>query len=160
MRRYEQVEHAPRMVVQLLDDEVADLAVLRGPDDFLISPALGGQFIAQLIEQPERRAALLALYGGDDASIRMIRCDRMGLVGTFTMNELVTAAFEAGVLAIGWRRTADGSVVLNADGFTDHDRRADQHRHRQHRHVPRRHLLPHGRLRDAATIHRQREQLT
>ncbi|HUS43107.1 MAG TPA: hypothetical protein VMY16_10600 [Ilumatobacteraceae bacterium] len=118
MRRYEQAEHAPRMVVQLLDDEVADLAVLTGPDDFLISPTLGGQFIAQLIEQPERRAALLALYGGDDASIRMIRCDRLGLVGAFTMNELVTSAYEAGVLAIGWRRTVDGSVVLNADGGT------------------------------------------
>ena len=118
MRRYEQAEHAPRMVVQLLDDEVADLAVLRGPDDFLISPALGGQFIAELIEQPERRAALLALYGGDDASIRMIRCDRMGLVGTFTMNELVMSAYELGVLAIGWRHIVDGSVVLNADAGT------------------------------------------
>ena len=118
MRRYEQAEHAPRMVVQLLDDEVADVAVLRGPDDFLISPALGGQFIAQLIEQPERRAALLALYSGDDASIRMVRCDRMSLVGTFTMDELVMSAYELGVLAIGWRHIVDGSVVLNADGGT------------------------------------------
>jgi hypothetical protein len=104
-----------RFVVQLLDAGHADLAVLTGPDDFLISSALGSQFIAQLIEQPERRAVLLALYSGDDASIRMIRCDRLDLVGTYSMADIVAAAYAAGVLAIGWRHTADGSVVLNAD---------------------------------------------
>jgi voltage-gated potassium channel Kch len=114
-RRYSPGERTPRLVVQLLDDDHADLAVLTGPDDFLISSALGSQFIAQLIEQPERRAVLLALYGGDDASIRMIRCGRLDLVGTYTMVEIVAAAYAAGVLAIGWRHTADGSVVLNAD---------------------------------------------
>ena len=106
---------APRLVVQLLDDEHADLAVLTGPDDFLISSALGSQLIAQLIEQPERRAVLLELYGGHDASIRMIRCDRLDLIGKNTMGEIVAAAYAAGVLAIGWRHTADGAVVLNAD---------------------------------------------
>ena len=54
----------PRLVVQMLDDEHADLADLTGPDDFLISESLGSRFIAQLIEQPERRAVLLELYGG------------------------------------------------------------------------------------------------
>jgi voltage-gated potassium channel Kch len=114
-RRYASAGQAPRFVVQLLDDDHADLAVLAGPDDFLVSSALGSQLIAQLIEQPERRAVLLALYGGDDASIRMIRCDRLDLVGTLTMAEIVAAAYAVGVLAIGWRCTADGSVVLNAD---------------------------------------------
>jgi hypothetical protein len=114
-RRYSSAAHAPRLVVQLLDDDHADLAVLTGPDDFLISSALGSQLIAQFIEQPERRAVLLALYGGDEASIRMIRCSRLDLVGTHTMAEIVAAAYAAGVLAIGWRHTAVGSVVLNAD---------------------------------------------
>ena len=117
-RRYAQAGQAPRLVVQMLDDDHADLAVLTGPDDLLISSALGSQFIAQLIEQPERRAALLALYSGGDASIRMIRCERFGLVGTFTMNEIVAAAYSAGVLAIGWRRAADDAVVLNPDADT------------------------------------------
>ncbi len=112
-RRYAQEGHAPRLVVQMLDDERTDLAVLTGPDDLVISSAFGSQLIAQLIEQPERRAVLLELYGGS-ASIRMIRCDRLGLVGTVTMGDIVTVAYAAGVLAIGWRRTADGSVVLNA----------------------------------------------
>jgi hypothetical protein len=117
-RRYAQAGQAPRLVVQMLDDDHADLAVLTGPDDLLISSALGSQFIAQLIEQPERRAALLALYSGGDASIRMIRCERFGLVGTFTMNEIVAAAYSAGVLTIGWRRAADDAVVLNPDADT------------------------------------------
>jgi hypothetical protein len=114
-RRVWPAGRAPRLVVQLLDDEHADLAVLSGPDDFLISSALGSQLIAQLVEQPERRAVLLELYGGHDASIRMIRCDRLDLVGTNTMGEIVAAAYAAGVLAIGWRHTANGAVVLNAD---------------------------------------------
>jgi hypothetical protein len=114
-RRYSTPGPAPRFVVQMLDDDHADLAVLSGHDDFLISSALGSQLIAQLIEQPERRTVLLELYGGDAASIRMVRCDRLDLVGTFTMAEIVAATYAAGVLAIGWRHTADGSVVLNAD---------------------------------------------
>ena len=117
-RRYAQAGQAPRLVVQMLDDDHADLAVLTGPDDLLISSALGSQFIAQLIEQPERRAVLLALYSGDDASIRMIRCERFDLVGTITMNEIVAAAYSAGVLAIGWRRAADDAVVLNPNADT------------------------------------------
>jgi hypothetical protein len=104
---------APRLFVQTLDDDHADLTDLNGPDDLLISAALGSQFIAQLIEQPERRAALLELYGGDHASIRMVRCDLLELVGTFTTDDIVAAAFGAGVLAIGWRCAADGAVVLN-----------------------------------------------
>ena len=113
-RRFATTGPAPRLVVQLLDDDHVDVAALPGPDDLLLSAALGSQFIAQLIEQPERRDVLLALYGGDDASIRMVRCDRFDLVGTFTMAEVVARAYGAGVLAIGWRYTADGSVVLNA----------------------------------------------
>lgn len=113
-RRFATGDRVPRLVVQLLDDDHVDLAALPGPDDVLISAALGSQFIAQLIEQPERRDVLLALYGADDASIRMVRCDRFELVGTFTMAEVVARAYDAGVLAIGWRCAHDGSVVLNA----------------------------------------------
>ena len=103
----------PRMIVQMLDEERADLAELTGPDDLLFSAALGSQFIAQLIEQPERRAVLLELYGGNAASIRMVRCGLLELVGTFTTHDVIAASYAAGVLAIGWRRTDDGAVVLN-----------------------------------------------
>lgn len=113
-RRFATSGPVPRLVVQLLDDDHVDVVALPGPDDLLLSAALGSQFIAQLIEQPKRRDVLLALYGGDDASFRMVRCDRFDLVGTFTMAEVIARAYGAGVLAIGWRHTADGSVVLNA----------------------------------------------
>jgi voltage-gated potassium channel Kch len=117
-RRFSTSGRTPRLVVQLLDDDHIDLAALPGPDDLLISAALGSQFIAQLVEQPERRDVLLALYGGDDASIRMVRCDRLDLVGTVTMADVVARAYGAGVLAIGWRCAADGAVVLNARSDT------------------------------------------
>ena len=97
--------------LHLKDD---DLAVLTGPDDLVISSAFGSQLIAQLIEQPERPAVLLELYGGV-TSIRMIRCDSVGLVGAVTMGEIVAATYDLGVLAIGWHCTGDGSVVLNAN---------------------------------------------
>jgi hypothetical protein len=117
-RRLETSGRSPRLVVQLLDDDHVDLAALPGPDDLLISAALGSQFIAQLIEQPERREVLLALYGGDGASIRLVRCDRFDLVGALTMEQVVARAYDAGVLAIGWRCAADGTVVLNARAET------------------------------------------
>ena len=99
----------------MLGEEHADLADLTGPDDFLISAALGSQLLAQLIEQPERRDVLLELYGGGDASFRMVRCELLGLVGTFTMQDVVETAYAAGVLAIGWRQPNDDGapVVLN-----------------------------------------------
>ncbi len=113
-RRIAQLGAMPRFVVQMLDDDHVDLADLTGPDDFLISAAMGSRFIAQLIEQPERRSVLLELYGAGGASVRLIRCDDLDLVGTFTTTEVATTAFAAGVLAIGWHRTADRrEVVLN-----------------------------------------------
>ncbi len=113
-RRSAQADDVPRLVVQMLGEEHADLADLTGPDDFLISAAIGSQLIAQLIEKPERRDVLLDLYGGGDASLRMIQCDRLDLVGTFTTDDIVARSYAAGVLAIGWRRVADqGEVVLN-----------------------------------------------
>ncbi len=113
-RRCAAAGDVPRLVVQLLGEEHADLADLTGPDDFLISAALGSQLIAQLIEQPERRDVLLELYGGGDAAIRMIRCDHLDLIGTFTTADIVARSYAAGVLAIGWRRIVDhGDVKLN-----------------------------------------------
>jgi hypothetical protein len=114
-RRWAAPGEMPRFIVQMLDDEHLELAELSGPDDFLISAALGSQFIAQLIEQPERRGVLLELYGGDHASIRLVRCDRIDLVGSFTAAEIFASAYAAGVLAIGWRHTTiqGEQVMLN-----------------------------------------------
>jgi hypothetical protein len=113
-RRCSQAGQMTRFVVQMLNDDHGDLADLAGPDDFLISAELASQFIAQLSEQPERRDILLEMYGGGDASLRLIRCDRLDLVGSVSTADVVASAYAAGVLAIGWRRTVDqGEVVLN-----------------------------------------------
>ena len=122
LRRRFSIDHAcPRLVVQLLDAVHLDLAVLTGPDDFLVSGALGSQLIAQLFEQPERRGVLLELYSGDGPSIRMVPCGRLDLVGERTMAEIIARAFASGLLAIGWRRSvALGSqLVLNPE-VSDH----------------------------------------
>jgi len=112
-RRWATQDETPRFIVQMLDDEHLELAELSGPDDFLISAALGSQFIAQLIEQPERRGVLLELYGGDHASIRLVRCGRLDLVGSFTADQIFSGAYAAGVLAIGWRHaTIQGEQVM------------------------------------------------
>ena len=99
----------------MLGAEHVDLAVLSGPDDFLISVALGSQLIAQLVEQPERRGVLLELYSGDGPSIRMVTCGRLDLAGDRTIEEVVARAYASGLLAIGWRRSgASGrQLVLN-----------------------------------------------
>ena len=113
-RRYAEAGEVPRLVVQMLDEEHADLAELTGADDFLMGVALGSQFIAQFIDEPERRTILLELYGPGDASVRLIRCDRLDLVGTFTTADIVARSYAAGALAIGWRLVSEGGdVVLN-----------------------------------------------
>lgn len=114
-RRFATDGAAPRFIVELLDSEHLDLAELDGPDDFLISAELGCQFIAQLVEQPERRAVLLSLYSGSGASIRMIRCEHLGLVGEITGAAVVAATAAVGVVGIGWRRASarGGDLVLN-----------------------------------------------
>lgn len=104
-----------RFIVEMLDDERLDLADLSGHDDFLISAQLGSQFIAQLIEQPERRGVLLELYSGDGPTIRLMRSDALDLVGDHTAADIVATAYAEGLLAIGWRRsrTHGGQLVLN-----------------------------------------------
>jgi Trk K+ transport system NAD-binding subunit len=117
-RRCAAVGSTPRLVVQMLDDDHLGATDLTGPDDVLISAALGSQFIAQLIDQPDRRSVLLELYGGSHASIRMVRCDLLGLVGHTSFHDVVAGAYGAGVVAIGWRCAADGTVVLNPHADT------------------------------------------
>ena len=63
---------APRVVVQLLDVDSADLAPPTGPDDFVISDAIGSRLIAQMADQPARRSVLLRLYSGDGSAIQLV----------------------------------------------------------------------------------------
>ena len=107
---------APRLVVELRDVDSLPLVDLPGPDDYVVSDASASRFIAQLAEQPERRRVFLELYDPSTSTLRIDTVDELGLVGEFEVRALWSAAYERGLIAIGWRRRAHGGgeFVLNA----------------------------------------------
>ncbi len=105
----------PRVVVELLDVDNVPLARLSGADDFLVSQAIGSQFIAQLAEQPERRPVFLELYAPDGPSIHLVPAERLRLAGELSAGDVYDVAHAAGVVALGWRRATErgGDLTLN-----------------------------------------------
>ncbi|WP_040492104.1 CASTOR/POLLUX-related putative ion channel [Ilumatobacter nonamiensis] len=103
----------PRLVVELHDAANEPLVGLDGPDDLIISDAVGSQFVAQLVDEPERREVLLALYSPEGAVVRLVRCDHFDLVGEHEFAEVVDRVASRDELAIGWRLAGDPGVVLN-----------------------------------------------
>ncbi len=71
--------------------------------------------MAQLAEQPERRAVLLSLYAEAGPTIRLTPASRYGLHGDVTGEEMVTAVYATGSLPIGWRKVSgtDARLRLN-----------------------------------------------
>jgi hypothetical protein len=105
----------PRVLVELLDAESVELAGMTGADDYLVSDAIGSRMIAQLAEQPERRAVYLSLYATEGPSVHLVNASDLGLSGDSDAGHVFDVAYAAGLLAIGWRRSLDrgGEVVLN-----------------------------------------------
>jgi hypothetical protein len=104
----------PRIVVEVLDADNADLARTTGADDYLVSDAISSRLITQLAEQPERRAVILSLYGAEGPSIHLVNAANLGLTGDVGACDIIATAYSAGLLAIGWRDVG-GEVVLNPD---------------------------------------------
>jgi len=106
---------APRLVVELGDAAQASLIELTGPDDLIISDAMRGQFLAQLVEQPTRREVLLELYSEHDAVLQLVPCESFGLAGHRVVRDIVGRLADDGLIMIGWRSAADGEggVTLN-----------------------------------------------
>ncbi|TFH20908.1 MAG: hypothetical protein E4H05_01275 [Acidimicrobiales bacterium] len=119
----DRVQSAPRLVVELTDPGNSPLADVRGVDEVIVTPAMASRILAQLVDDPSRRAVYLALYTPGGSSIHMVRAERLDLRGTVTIRDIVVAAAAHGVLAIGWRRPAElgGELVLNPAA----DRRLD-----------------------------------
>ena len=110
----------PRLVVELRD--AAHVALIAGldPDDVVISDAMGSQFLAQLVDEPRRRAVLLALHAANEASIQVVACERLDLIGIRTGREIVARAAGFGLLAIGWRRASSPTHEVRLDpGLND-----------------------------------------
>jgi ion channel POLLUX/CASTOR len=72
-----------------------------GDDCYVISQAIGSQFLAQLAEQPDRRDVLLALYATDGPSIRLVDAEQLGLLGEVVASDAVATAYRTGLLASG-----------------------------------------------------------
>jgi hypothetical protein len=106
-----------RLVVELRDAAHRELIDLPGVDDLVISDAIGSQFIAQLVDQPMRRTILLALYRGEQATLRLLPCEHLDLTGEHTVRAVARRAASAGLLVLGWRRAAarGGHLTLNPD---------------------------------------------
>lgn len=106
----------PRLVIELTDLGNTSLADVRPTDDVLVTPAMASRLLAQLTDQPERRAVFLALYATDGPSVHLVDVERLGLSGMVTMRDIVAHTYAHGLLAIGWRRAVSGAEpVLNAD---------------------------------------------
>ena len=107
----------PRLVIELTDLGNASLVEPRPTDDVLVTPAMASRLLAQLTDQPDRRAVFLAVYATDGPSVHLVDAERLGLSGTVTMSDVVASTYAHGLLAIGWRRAASlgADLVLNAD---------------------------------------------
>ncbi len=106
----------PRLVVELREVDSVPLLDLPGADDYVVSDALASKFIAQLADQPDRRQVFLELYDPSTSTLRIDDVVELGLVGEFDVRTLWTAAYEQGLIAIGWRHSIErgGEFVLNA----------------------------------------------
>ena len=105
-------ESAPRFVVELRDPDNAELLDLDGPDDYIVSTAFAGQFVAQLVELPERRRILLHIYGAGGPTLRLIGSEQLGVTGPRRFSDIVESAYGAGVVAIGWRTSSTNGAQL------------------------------------------------
>lgn len=105
----------PRVIVELQESESVDMARVSGADDYVVSSGIASRFMAQLAEQPERRAVLLSLYSEAGPAIRLVPASRYGLRGDVTGEEVVAAVYATGALPIGWREVtgSDARLRLN-----------------------------------------------
>ncbi len=107
----------PRIVAELLNPDNVDLALTTGADDFVVSDAMASRLLAQLAQMPERRPVFLALFSSDGPSVHLAEAQDLGVTAEVAWHEVVEAVYEAGLLAIGWRRSSErgSQVELNPD---------------------------------------------
>ena len=108
-------ESVPRLVIELTDPGNAALADVRGTDEVIVTPAMASRILAQLVDDPVRRAVYLALYAPGGSSFHLVPAERLDLAGTVTMRDIVAAGSAHGVLALGWRQSSEigGELALS-----------------------------------------------
>jgi hypothetical protein len=112
-------ESMPRLVIELTDPGNAPLADVRGVDEVIVTPAMASRIVAQLVDDPLRRAVYLALYTPGGASIHLVPAERLDLAGTVSMRDVAAAGSAHGVLAIGWRRASESGGELSLNPSAD-----------------------------------------
>lgn len=104
---------AVRIVAELLEQRHAPLAQATGADDFIVSDELTSLMMAQLSERHELDALFRDLFDRDGCTIELVAADRLGAASASCFGDVVAAASAQQQSAIGYRRSADGVVVVN-----------------------------------------------
>ncbi|HTJ75859.1 MAG TPA: hypothetical protein VL337_10890 [Acidimicrobiales bacterium] len=102
-----------RVVAEVLDSRDAVIAERTGADDLVVSDQLSSLMVAQLAERPELSVVLGELFRADGASISLRRADLYVAATPVPFATVVAAARAQGHVALGYRLSADGTVVLN-----------------------------------------------
>ncbi len=102
-----------RIVAELLEQRHAPLAMATGADDFIVSDELTSLMIAQLSERAELDQLFRDLFDPDGATIAIVPALAYGAAEATCFADVVAAASAAGHSALGYRRQADGVVVVN-----------------------------------------------
>jgi hypothetical protein len=108
-------DREPRVIVELLDAKAAELAVVSGADDFVVSDALASLMMSQLSEHPDLAEVFRQIYTAEGSSLHMETAEAFVGKGELTFAQVVATTATHGRLAIGWRRVVDGDaeVVVN-----------------------------------------------
>jgi voltage-gated potassium channel Kch len=104
---------AARVVAEVVDSRNAVIAERTGADDLVVSDQLSSLMIAQLAERPELARVLGGLFAADGASISLRAADLYVAAEPMAFATVVAAARAQDHVALGYRRAADGTVVLN-----------------------------------------------
>jgi len=103
-----------RVVAELLEQRHAPLAMATGADDFIVSDELTSLMMAQLSERGALDRVFRILFDRGGATIQMVPAAGYGVTTrTGTFADVVAAAAAVNQCAIGYRRHADGEVVVN-----------------------------------------------
>ncbi|MEP1125319.1 MAG: hypothetical protein ABJH68_15655 [Ilumatobacter sp.] len=103
-----------RIIAELLEQRHAPLAIATGADDFIVSDELTSLMMAQLSEHSALDRVFRDLLDRGGATIEMVPADRFGAASaTGTFGDVVAAAAARRQCALGFRRDADGEVVVN-----------------------------------------------
>jgi voltage-gated potassium channel Kch len=107
--------HPPevRLVAEVLDQRNVHIAQMAGVDDFIVSDQLASLMLAQLSEHAELRAVFDELFDANGASIVLRPSKRFAPNGPVTFAQMVAAGNHFAESVLGYRKAADGLVILN-----------------------------------------------